>query len=142
METVNKTRITIEATVNAPVATVWKKWNNPADVRQWNSPSEDWHTTAAANDLSVGGKFSYTMAAKDGSFQFDFAGVYDTVEAHKQINYTLGDGRKVEITFTAQDEKTHISTTFDTEEINPVEMQRGGWQAILDNFKKFVEAGN
>lgn len=135
----NKTPITVQATVQAPVEKVWKFWNEPAHIMNWCSPSEDWHAPAAENDLRVGGKFSTTMAAKDGSFSFDFAGVYDEVTANKQIAYTIADGRTVKIIFSSEGNTTSIEETFDPEDINSMEMQQAGWQAILDNFKKYTE---
>lgn len=136
----NTKTLTVATTVQAPIEKVWKYWNEPAHITQWCTPSEDWHAPAAENDLSVGGKFSTTMAAKDGSFSFDFAGVYDTVTPHQYIAYTLGDGRKVEITFSNESGATKVVETFDPESINPLEMQQAGWQAIIDNFKKHTEA--
>ncbi|WP_257667228.1 SRPBCC family protein [Parapedobacter tibetensis] len=140
METTNKTKITVAATVKAPVEKVWKLWTTPEDIIQWNSPSDDWHTPRAENDLRVGGKFLSRMEAKDGSFGFDFAGMYDEVITNKRIVYTLEDGRKAEIDFKGQGDETEVVTTFDPENENPIEMQRGGWQAITDNFKKYAEA--
>ena len=96
------TRITVEATVNAPVAKVWKAWNTPDDIIQWNTPDPSWHTPSSENDLRVGGKFKNRMEAKDGSFGFDFEGTYDKVEHHKEITYTMGDGRKVKVNFIAE----------------------------------------
>jgi uncharacterized protein YndB with AHSA1/START domain len=134
-----KEKITVETTVQAPVEKVWKYWNEPAHIMNWAHASDDWHAPRAENDLRTGGTFSTTMAAKDGSFSFDFGGVYDRVDEHKHISYTLGDGRTVDIIFDAQDGATKVIETFEAEEMNPVEMQRGGWQAILDNFKKYTE---
>jgi len=133
------TVITISATINAPAEKVWKAWTTPADIMQWNHASDDWHSPKAENDLRPGGNFSYTMAAKDGSFSFDFGGVYDEVKANELITYTLGDGRKVKIVFTTNGDTTEVAEDFEAEGENPVEMQRGGWQAILNNFKKHVE---
>lgn len=133
------TKVTISATVNAPVEKVWNNWTTPADIMQWNTASPDWHTTRAENDLRVGGSFLSRMEAKDGSFGFDFGGVYDAVDTHKHIAYTMGDGRKVTIDFTADGGTTKIDSVFDAETQNPIEMQRGGWQAILDNFKRYTE---
>lgn len=133
-------KITIEATVKAPVEKVWKLWSNPEDIKQWNSASDDWHTPKAENDLRKGGSFSSRMEAKDGSFGFDFGGVYSEVITHKLIAYTMGDGRKVEVAFTGNGSETKILETFEAESENPVDMQRTGWQAILDNFKKYAEA--
>ncbi|MCD6067596.1 MAG: polyketide cyclase [Bacteroidetes bacterium] len=139
METTNTMAITVEATVNAPVEKVWKFWNEPQHITKWCSPSDDWHAPKAENDLKVGGNFSTRMEAKDGSFGFDFGGVYDEVTTHKVIAYTMSDGRKVKILFTPEGTGTKVTETFDPENINPIEMQKGGWQAILDNFKKYVE---
>lgn len=139
MDNTSNTPITVTAHIKAPVAKVWKAWSDPADIKQWCSASPDWHVPTAENDLRVGGNFSTRMEAKDGSFGFDFGGVYDAVEENKHLAYTMADGRKVVIDFTAEGDETHVSETFDPESTNPVEMQRGGWQAILDNFKKHVE---
>ena len=134
-----KVQITVEATVNVPIEKAWQAWTNPDDIIGWNFASEDWHTPYATNDLRVGGSFSSTMAAKDGSFSFDFGGIYDEVVLHKVISYTLADGRKVKIVFTDKGEQTLISETFDPENENTLEMQQTGWQAILNHFKKYVE---
>jgi uncharacterized protein YndB with AHSA1/START domain len=139
METANKTKITIETTVNAPVEKVWKLWSGPEHITKWASASDDWHTPRAENDLRTGGKFNSRMEAKDGSMGFDFGGVYDIVKTNELIEYTMGDDRKVVINFTGEGNATNIVQTFEAEETNPVEMQRGGWQAILNNFKKYVE---
>ncbi|MDR6784877.1 uncharacterized protein YndB with AHSA1/START domain [Pedobacter africanus] len=139
METANKTKITVAATVNAPVEKVWEFWNAPAHIVKWCSASDDWHTPKAENDLRVGGAFSSRMEAKDGSFGFDFGGIYDEVETHKLIAYTLGDGRKVEITFSGNGDTTEVTETFEAEETNSIEMQQGGWQAIMNNFKRYAE---
>ena len=134
------TRITISALVNKPVADVWNDWTDPKHIMQWNAASDDWHCPKATNDLRTGGKFSSTMAARDGSFSFDFEGVYDEVQPHKRIAYTMADGRTCEILFTAENGGTRVVEAFDAESQNPVEMQRGGWQAILDRFKTYAEA--
>lgn len=134
------TKITVSAEINAPIEKVWNAWTNPEDIKQWCNASEDWHAPHAENDLKVGGKFSTTMAAKDGSFSFDFAGEYSKVDHHKSIFYFMADGRTVEIEFTVDANKTTIVETFDAESENPVEMQQEGWQAILNNFKKHVES--
>ena len=140
MEQQAKTSITVEATVNAPVEKVWNFWNGPEHITKWCNASDDWHTPFAENDLKTGGKFMSRMEAKDGSFGFDFGGVYDEVKNHELIAYTIGDGRKVKITFSKQGNATKVIETFEAEDQNPVEMQRGGWQAILDNFKKYTES--
>lgn len=134
------TKITVSNTVNAPVEKVWKLWTSPADITKWNNASADWHTPHATNDLRIGGKFTSRMEARDGSAGFDFEGIYDDVKENKQINYTMGDGRKVSVTFKAEGNQTQITETFDAEEVNSIELQRGGWQAILDNFKKYAES--
>ncbi|NRF42021.1 SRPBCC family protein [Pedobacter foliorum] len=139
MNTTEKTTITIEATVNAPVEKVWNFWTGPEHIIKWNSPSEDWHTPKAENDLRVGGSFSSRMEAKDGSFGFDFGGVYDEVKTNELIAYTLGDDRKVKIQFVANGDSTTVTESFEAESENPIEMQRGGWQAILNNFKTYTE---
>lgn len=132
-------KITIKATINAPIEKVWKYFTEPEFIKQWNNASPDWHTPAASNDLTVGGKFSYTMAAKDGSFSFDFEGTYDDIQENKHVAYTIADGRKVDIIFEVVDNTVEITETFEAESQNPIEIQRGGWQAILDNFKELVE---
>lgn len=132
-------KVTVEATVNAPVDKVWKLWNDPEHIMKWNTASSDWHTTKSEVDLKPGGKFSSRMEAKDGSFGFDFAGVYDVIKPNQQIDYTMGDGRKVNNVFSSQGSSTKMTVTFDAENENPVEMQKGGWQAILDSFKSYAE---
>jgi uncharacterized protein YndB with AHSA1/START domain len=134
-----KNYIIVESVVNAPVEKVWDFWTAPQHIIQWNAASDDWHTTRAENDVRVGGAFSSRMEAKDGSFGFDFSGVYDEVELHKRISYVLGDERTVKITFESNGVTTKVSETFVAENENPIEMQRAGWQAILDNFKQYVE---
>ena len=139
MSTTNVTRITVESTINAPVEKVWKFWSAPEHITKWCTPSEDWHAPKAENDLKTGGAFSTRMEAKDGSFGFDFGGVYDEVKTNELMEYTMGDGRKVEIKFAGNGNETKVTETFDPETINPLEMQQAGWQAILDNFKKYTE---
>lgn len=137
METANK--ITVEATVNAPVDKVWKLWSGPEHITKWNSASPEWHTPRAENDLRAGGKFLSRMEAKDGSFGFDFEGVYDEVRTNELITYSMSDGRKVKIKFQANGNETTVTETFDADTENPADMQRAGWQAILDNFKRYAE---
>jgi uncharacterized protein YndB with AHSA1/START domain len=139
MATQEVTVITVAATVNAPVSKVWEYWSTPAHIIKWNTASDDWHTTKSENDLRKGGSFLARMEAKDGSFGFDFGGVYDEVIPNKYIEYTLGDGRNVKVNFETTGNQTTITTDFDAETQNPVEMQRGGWQAIMDSFKKYTE---
>lgn len=133
-------KITVETTVLAPIAKVWKTWNTPADVMQWNHASDTWHTPSATCDLREGGSFVYTMAAKDGSFSFDFAGIYETVITNELIQYSMADGRNVQVKFEANGSETKITETFDAETQNSVELQQNGWQAILNNFKAYCEA--
>ncbi|MET0463155.1 MAG: SRPBCC family protein [Chitinophagaceae bacterium] len=140
MSTATKNFITVETVVNAPVAKVWESWNQPEHIMNWCAASADWHAPAATNDLREGGSFSTTMAAKDGSFSFDFGGIYDVVKHHSLIEYTMGDGRKTEIVFTADGDTTRVVETFQAETQHSLDMQRQGWQAILDNFKKYTES--
>lgn len=139
MGTSNQATITVETIVHSPIESVWKYWTEPKHITQWSFASDDWHTPFAENDLRAGGKFVSRMEAKDGSMGFDFGGVYDEVSINESISYTLGDGRKVSITFVGQDNDTKIIESFEAEETNAIEMQQAGWQAILDNFKKYVE---
>lgn len=139
METKQPTKVTVQAVIQAPVDKVWRYWTEPEHITKWNQASDDWHAPRAENDLRVGGKFVTRMEAKDGSFGFDFGGEYDEVKLHEVIAYTMGDGRKVDIAFTAQGNETKVVEIFDAESTNPVEFQQAGWQAILDNFKKYTE---
>jgi uncharacterized protein YndB with AHSA1/START domain len=134
------TAITVEATVNAPLEKVWKTWSGPEHITKWCQASDDWHAPHAENDLRTGGKFKTTMAAKDGSFSFDFGGTYTDVVDHKKIAYSLDDSRKVEVNFASDGNTTKIVETFDPESVNSPDMQRDGWQAILNNFKKYTES--
>ena len=140
METMQITKITVEAFVQAPKDTVWKIWTSPEDIVRWNNASDEWHTPNARIDLRAGGEFLYRMEAKDGSVGFDFGGIFDSVKPKESLAYTIGDGRKVEINFTGNGSVTKITETFDAESQNPIELQRDGWQAILDNFKKYTES--
>lgn len=134
--------ITVETMVNALVEKAWKIFTTPAHITKWCNASDDWHTTKAENDLRAGGKFLSRMEAKDGSFGFDFGGTYNDVNQNEKIAYTMDDGRKVNVTFTAKGNTTNVVETFEAETENSVEMQRGGWQAILDSFKKYTEANS
>lgn len=131
--------ITVKSTIKAPIAKVWEIWKTPKHIEKWNSPSPEWHTPYAENDLQTGGKFKSTMAARDGSMSFDFEGEYTLVKENETIEYVIGDGRKVEIVFKETPNGVEIIESFDPETENPEEMQRGGWQAILDSFKDYVE---
>lgn len=139
MET-KKEPITVTAVINAAIEKVWNLWTSPEHITQWNHASDDWHTTHVTNDLRPGRKFLSHMAAKDGSMGFDFEGVYDQVIAHEFISYSLADGRKIAITFSTDHHQTHVTETFDPEGTHAIELQREGWQAILNNFKKYVES--
>jgi uncharacterized protein YndB with AHSA1/START domain len=136
------TSITVAAKIQAPIDKVWEYWTQPRHIIRWNNASDDWCTLKASNDLRAGGKFSSTMAAKDGSFSFDFEGTYDAVKHNELIKYTMSDGRKAAVHFTAKENETHVEETFDAENENPVEMQQQGWQAILNNFKKYAEGNS
>ncbi len=140
MDAEDKKPITINTVVDAPLSKTWDYWTEPEHIKRWNTASEDWHTTRSENDLKPGGKFSSRMEAKDGSFGFDFWGIYDQVIPHQLIESTMGDGRKLSVSFEMVGNQTHVKETFEPETTNPVDMQRNGWQAILDNFKKYVEA--
>jgi uncharacterized protein YndB with AHSA1/START domain len=135
------TKITVETTINASLEKIWEAWTTPSDIIQWNNASEDWHTTKAENDLKNGGSFLSRMEAKDGSAGFDFRGVYSNVEKYKAIEYTIEDGRKTKIVFLYENNRTTVTETFEAENENPIDLQKAGWQAILDNFKKYVELG-
>lgn len=139
METSKPTKVTVQATIQAPVEKVWTYWTEPNHITKWNQATDEWHAPRAENDLRVGGKFVTRMEAKDGSMGFDFGGVYDVVKPHEQIAYTLGDGRQVEIAFIAQGNETKVVEVFDAESSHPVDFQQAGWQAIMDNFKKYTE---
>ena len=134
-----KTRITIETIVNQTIDQVWEKLTLPEHIMEWNHASEDWYTPSAENNLKSGGAFNYKMAARDGSHSFHFTGIYDEVIKGKKIAYTLDDGRKVVMEFTGEDGCVKIVETFEAEEEYSLEMQRAGWQAILDNFKRYAE---
>ena len=138
METLNT--ITIQAVVYATAEKIWEYYTAPEHIIRWNHASDDWHTTRAENDLKPGGEFHSRMEAKDGSAGFDFWGTYTAVRTNEFIAYTMGDGRNATVSFTATGDKTRIEIAFDPENSNPLEMQRDGWQAILDNFKTYAEA--
>lgn len=134
------TAITVQTSVKAPKELVWKYFTEPEHIVNWYHASDDWHTPKATNDLQVGGKFNFRMEAKDGSFGFDFEGVYEQIISNELIEYSLADDRKVIIEISSVADITIVTETFDTETENPVKVQRSGWQAILDNFKKYTEA--
>lgn len=133
-------KITVEAAVAAPLDTTWRSWTEPEHITKWNAASDDWCSPRATNDLRVGGQFSARMEAKDGSVGFDFEGTYTLVEEGKRIEYVMADGRTVQIVFTEEGNQVRVTETFDTENENSAELQRAGWQAIMDNFKRYTES--
>lgn len=134
----SKQKITVEIIAKVPIEKVWKNFTSPEDIVKWNFASDDWHSPEAENDLKVGGKFRFKMAAKDGSVSFDFEGKYTNLEEHKTIEYIIADGREVTISFEDLGESTKVTETFEPENINSLELQKGGWQAILNNFNKYT----
>lgn len=139
MKTTTKKNITVQTTIHAPVEKVWELWTDPKHIIHWNKASHDWHTPKASNDLRVGGKFLLRMEAMNAKSGFDFSGVYDEIKTHDLISYTMDDGRKVNIRFNGNENETNVVETFEAEKTNSPEMQREGWQAILDSFKHYVE---
>ena len=133
-------KITVETLVAADPTLVWDAWNTPAHIMQWNTAQADWHTTASTVDLREGGRFSSRMEAKDGSVGFDFEGTYTRLVPQQEIEYRMGDGREVRVEFLVRPGAVLVRETFDAETENPAELQRQGWQAILDNFARYVEA--
>jgi uncharacterized protein YndB with AHSA1/START domain len=136
----NPVMLNVETTVAAPVEKVWEYWSKPEHITRWNNASDDWHTPHAENDLRVGGKFISRMESKDGSMGFDFNGVYDEVKTNELIAYTIEGGRKVNISFSSNDNETKITESFEAETENSLQLQQDGWQSILDNFKKYTES--
>lgn len=135
-------KITVKTRISAELDKVWDAWNNPVDIQQWNSAHEDWHTTRSTVDLREGGKFLSRMEAKDGSVGFDFEGKYTRIVPKRMIAYRMGDGREVEVEFFEHDGGVLVQEIFDAEAENPPEFQRQGWQAILDNFGRYVEGSS
>ncbi len=136
----SKLNIKITSTINLPIKKVWQYWTEPEHIVKWNYASEDWHTTYVTNDLKVGGKFLSRMEAKDGSDGFDFSGVYTKVIINERINNTLDDGRLMSVVFKEDGDKTNITEFFESEYEYPIDVQRTGWQNILDNFKTYAES--
>ncbi|MCW8980806.1 SRPBCC family protein [Altibacter sp.] len=132
-------RIKVSVMVDAPLETVWAYWVTPKHITKWNQASPDWHTPRATNDFKEGGHFNYRMEAKDGSVGFDFTGMYTEIKEKERIAYTLDDGRGVRVTFMPKDDGVLVEETFDPENENSKDLQRAGWQAILDTFKFYVE---
>jgi len=133
-------KITVESVVKAGLDQVWSAWNNPEDIQQWNAASDDWHTPSCSVDLREGGTFLTRMEAKDGSMGFDFEGTYTRVVPQQLIEYRMSDGREVSVEFSERPEGILVRETFDAETENSAELQQQGWQAILDNFARYVEA--
>ena len=139
METSKKKLIKTETIVAATIEKVWNFWTNPEHIIQWNNASDDWHTPKAENDLSINGKFIYHMEAKDNSAAFNFEGTYKKIKNNEKIEYEIADGRNVTIDFIEEGEKIKITQTFEAEDNNTLELQKTGWQSIMDNFKKYTE---
>lgn len=135
----SSSKITIEALISASSQKTWEAWTKPEHITKWNFASDDWQCPSASNDLRVGGKYSARMEAKDGSFGFDFEAIYDEVLDQKRLSYTIADGRKVVTNFEVVGNQTKVTTVFEAENQNSKEMQKNGWQAILNNFKKYAE---
>lgn len=133
-------KITVEITVKKGIDSVWNSWTEPNHILNWNHATDDWHTVRAENELKVGGNFFYRMEAKDGSFGFDFESNYVVVNEKSELTYIMSDGRRATTIFQSKETETKVTTTFDPENENPVELQKAGWQAILNNFKKYVES--
>jgi uncharacterized protein YndB with AHSA1/START domain len=136
----DKTMITIQATVQADAGKAWECYTKPEHITKWNFASDDWHCPSAFNELKVGGTYRVRMEAKDGSFGFDLEATYDSVEPGNSFTYTMADGRTVHLVLHDKGNATEVSITFEAENQNPVELQREGWQAILNNYKKYTES--
>ncbi|MCL6493617.1 MAG: SRPBCC family protein [Ignavibacterium sp.] len=135
----DKTKITVEASINAPIEKVWECYTQPEHITKWNFASDDWHCPSAENDLRVGGKLNARMEAKDGSNGFNFEAIYTEIIPHKKIVYKMLDERNAEINFDSVENQTEVIITFEAENVYPVALQKAGWQAILNNFKEYVE---
>lgn len=140
MKSQSKNTITVKTSVNADIDKVWNYWTKPEHIINWNFATDEWCCPKAENDLKPYGKFSWRMEAKDGSVGFDFTGIYDKVIEMELITYKMSDGRLVEIDFSENGNEVTVKETFDVEGTNLDEQQRAGWQAILENFKKYVES--
>jgi uncharacterized protein YndB with AHSA1/START domain len=136
----NVRTITVETMIEAPIDRVWEMWTEPEHIVNWNFASDDWYCPTAKNDIRPGGEFNWRMEARDGSTGFDFMGTYDEIDLYRRIKSTLGDGRKTEITFSSMEDSTQIIETFEAEDMNTLELQQTGWQAILNNFRKYAES--
>ena len=138
----SKEMITVHTTINAPVETIWNYWNKPEHIVKWNFASDTWCCPKAENDLRPGGQFTYRMEAKGANMGFDFSATYDKIVPHEFISYTLEDGRKVTISFTVEEDTVLVKESFEAEGTHTDEMQKAGWQAILENFKTYVETNS
>ncbi|NML40824.1 activator of HSP90 ATPase [Chitinophaga sp. G-6-1-13] len=134
------TKITVQTVVASNAQRAWDCYTQPEHITKWNFASDDWHCPSASNDLRVGGKYNARMEAKDGSWGFDFEAIYSNIDSGKSFTYVMGDGRAADVVFEGQGNNTAVTVTFDAEDQNPAEMQKAGWQAILDNYKKYTEA--
>ena len=133
-------KISIENQINAPIEKVWDFYTQPKHITQWNFADPTWHCPSATNDMRIGGTYSARMEAKDGSFGFDFEAIYDEIKSGQHFSYVMPDDRKVEVSFENTGDQTRVSIVFDAENQNPVDMQKAGWQSILDNFKRYSES--
>lgn len=131
--------VTVSAIIDAPMNRVWECWTRGGHIEKWNFASPDWHCPVATNDLTIGGEFHYTMAARDGSMSFDFWGTYQDIVVERSISIVIGDGRKLTVTFEEGEKGVLVTEVFEPEKMNPIERQQAGWQMILDNFKNYVE---
>ena len=133
-------KITVTTTIKANIEKIWAYWTQPEHIIQWNFAAEEWCCPRATNELQSGGSFNWRMESKDGKMGFDFVGTYDKIIENELITYKMPDGRQVDITFESTGEEVIVKEIFDPEQINPIDLQRNGWQAILENFKKHVES--
>ncbi len=133
------TKVTVQSSINADTKKVWDYYTKPEHIIKWNFADPSWHCPSAENDMRVGGKYNARMEAKDGSFGFDFGAIYTELIDGEKFTYKMGDGREASVAFNKLGNQTEVVVVFDAETMNPVEMQKGGWQAILDNFKKYTE---
>ncbi len=135
----NKERITVETKINAPIGKVWEFYTQPEHITKWNFANDQWYCPNAKNDLQKDGEFDLRMEAKDGSMGFDFTGKYEKIVQNELITYKIADGRKVDVEFSKRENEVHLKQIFDAEGTNSDKQQKNGWQAILDNFKKYAE---
>jgi len=132
-------KISVSVVMAEPIERVWEAYTSPEEVVHWNFASDDWHCPKASGDLRVGGSFSHRMEAKDGSFGFDFEGTYTNIVENELIEYSFGD-RSARIEFSSEGDQVKVEVMFDPEDENSAELQKAGWQAILDNFARHVSS--